>query len=253
MKFLPIALLLLLNVALNQGYSQSKNHRDSSEAIPFIRFQYAHLLPSGNFEETFDNSNSVGAAFGYKTYRNFQFEIEGNFMFGSSMKRPDLLSSIINERGDVTDSEGELIKLIYDLRGFSIFASVGKLFTLGKTNDNSGILTQVGIGYLQHKIFIDYRDGEVFQLNEEMLKGFDRLHSGFALKQFVGYQHFGRKNMYNFYLGFEFQQGFTKNRREYNYDTQSFDQGRKLDLLYGFRIGWSIPVRERASEDFYYR
>ena len=224
MIFSRIALLFLLNVVILQGFSQSKNHRDSSESIPFIRFQYAHLLPSGDFEETFDNSNSVGGAFGFKTASNFQFEIEGNFMFGSRIKRPDLLSSITNQRGDITDSEGELVKIIYDLRGFSIFASAGRVFSFKNTNPNSGILTQ-----------------------------FDRLHSGLALKQFVGYQHFGRKNRYNFYLGFEFQQGFTKNRREYNYDTQSFDKGQKFDLLYGFRIGWSIPIRERASEDFYYR
>lgn len=253
MIFFRITLFFLLNVVLMQGFSQSKNHRDSSESIPFIRFQYAHLLPSGDFEETFDNSNSVGGAFGFKTASNFQFEIEGNFMFGSRIKRPDLLSSITNQRGDITDSEGELVKIIYDLRGFSVFASAGRLFTLKNTNPNSGILTQVGVGYLQHKILIDYRDGDVFQLSDKMLKGFDRLHSGLALKQFIGYQHFGIKNMYNFYLGFELQQGFTKNRREYNYDTQSFDKGQKFDLLYGFRVGWSIPVRERASEDFYYR
>lgn len=253
MNILKIIFFFLLNTILLQVFSQSKTYRDSSESIPFIRFQYSHLLPSGDFEETFQKANTIGASIGVKTESNFQFEVEGNFMFGSKIKRPGLLSGIANEIGDITDSEGELIKIIYDLRGFSFFATVGKLFPLRITNQNSGLLTQVGIGYLQHKIFIDYRDGDVFQLNEEMLKGYDRLHSGFALKQFIGYQHFGRKNYYNFYLGLEFQQGFTKNRREYNYDTQSFDLGRKFDFLYGFRVGWSIPIRERASEDFYYR
>jgi hypothetical protein len=253
MKFRKICFFLLLNVVALSGYSQIKNYRDSSEAIPFIRFQYSYLLPSGDFEDTYERANTVGAAIGFKSASNFQFEVEGNFMFGSAIKKIDILQGISNERGDITDSEGELVKLIYDLRGFSIFASVGKLFPLKFANQNSGILTQVGIGYLQHKIFIDYRDGDVFQLNEEMLKGYDRLHSGPALKQFIGYQHFGRKNFYNFYLGLEFQQGFTKNRREYNYDTQSFDLESKFDFLYGFRVGWSIPVRERASEDFYYR
>jgi len=248
-----IIFLFLLNTVLLQGYGQSKTYRDSTESIPFIRFQYSHLLPSGDFEDTYQNANTVGVVFGFKTASNFQFEVEGNFMFGSKIKRQGLLSDITNERGDITDSEGELVKIIYDLRGFSFFATAGKLFPLKITNQNSGILTQVGIGYLQHKIFMDYRDGVVAQLSEEMLKGYDRLHSGLAIKQFIGYQHFGRKNFYNFYLGLEFQQGFTKNRRAYNYDTQRFDEGRKFDFLYGFRAGWSIPIRERAAEDFYYR
>ena len=253
MNFLKIAILFLLNAACLHGMSQVKNYRDSSESIPFIRFQYSYLLPSGDFEETFQQANTVGAAFGLKNASNFQFEVEGNFMFGSKVKRNGLLSGIANERGDITDSQGELVRILYDLRGFSLFASVGRLFPLKFTNQNSGILTQIGAGYMQHKIFIDYRDGEVFQLSEEMLKGYDRLHSGFALKQFVGYQHFGKKNLYNFYIGIEVKQGFTKNRREYNYDTQSFDLVRKLDFLYGIRAGWSIPIRERASEEFYYR
>ncbi len=252
MNFLKVAILFVLNAVLLQGISQVKSYRDSSESIPFIRFQYSHLLPSGDFEDTFEQANTVGAAFGLKTASNFQFELEGNFMFGSRVNRVGLLSGIANERGDITDSQGELVKISYDLRGFNVFASVGKLFPLKFTNQNSGILTQLGVGYLQHKIFIDYRDGDVFQLSEEMLKGYDRLHSGFAMKQFIGYQHFGKKNLYNFYIGIEVQQGFTKNRREYNYDTQSFDLGRKLDFLYGVRAGWSIPIRERASEEFYY-
>ena len=253
MNIAKLSLFGILCCFFVQTCAQSKTYRDSSEAIPFIRFQYAYLLPSGNFEETFERANLVGGAFGFKTASNFQFELEGNFMFGSKVKRPDLLSGISNNRGDITDSEGELVRIIYDLRGFSIFALAGKLFPLNVTNENSGILTQVGVGFLQHKIYIDYRDGDVFQLNEEMLKGYDRLHNGIALKQFIGYQNFGRKNFYNFYIGIEFQQGFTKNRRQYNYDTQSFDLGQKFDLLYGFRLGWSIPIRERASEDFYYR
>ncbi len=253
MNFSKIVMLLLLNATLPEGYSQVNNYRDSSESIPFIRFQYSYLFPSGNYEETFQQANTVGGAFGLKTSSNFEFEIEGNFMFGSKVNQSGLLLGIANERGDITDSQGELVRISYDLRGFSLFATVGRIIPLKITNRNSGILTQVGVGYLQHRIFIDYRDGDVFQLSEEMLKGYDRLHSGLSLKQFVGYQHFGIKNMYNFYIGIELQQGFTKNRREYNYDTQSFDLDRKLDFLYGFRAGWSIPIRERASEEFYYR
>lgn len=241
---------LLLSCLLIQG--QDVEQTDSSQAIPFIRFQYAHLFPSGDFEISYGNSNAVGGALGFKTKSNWQFELEYNYMFEANVRRGNFLSDIINEAGDATDSDGELVKLVYDLRGFSVYASVGRLFPIKSESQNSGLLAQFGVGFIQHRTFIDYRDGDVYQLNENMLKGFDRLHNGIALKQFIGYQHFGKKNLVNFYLGFEFQEGFTKNRREYNYDTRAFDTELKSDFLYGFRAGWSFPIRRRASGNFYY-
>lgn len=252
MNFSKLAIISVLILFCFQGASQSKERIDSSAAIPFVRFQYSFLFPSGDFETTYGNSSSVGGAIGFKTKSNWQFELEYNFMFGSNIKRKDLLSDIINERGDVTDSDGELLKIVYDLRGYSLYTSVGKVFPISKKNRNSGVLVQAGVGFLQHRIFIDYRDGKAFQLREDMIKGYDRLHNGLALKQFIGYQYFGSKNLINFYIGLEFQEGFTKNRREYNYDTRAFDKEQKEDLLYGLRLGWSIPIRKRSSEDFYY-
>ena len=244
--------LSLVIICLFVSYFSVDAQVDSASAFPYVRFQYAYLFPSGDFEKTFGNSNSLGGALGFKTKSNWQFELESGFMFGSDVKRKDLLNDIINDAGNVTDADGELVRIVYDLRGFNLFASVGKLIPVFGKNKNSGFLVQAGIGYLRHKIFVDYRDGKVFQLSDEMLKGYDRLHTGLALKQFIGYQYFGSKNLVNFYAGFEFNQGFTKNRREYNYDTRSFDTDPKTDFLYGFRFGWSIPIRQRASEDFYY-
>lgn len=245
------AFFLLLATILTGSFSLCAQS-DSAATFSFVRFQYSFLLPGGDFETTFGNSSSLGGALGHKTANNWQFEAEGNFMFGSDLKRKDLLSDIINEAGDVTDSDGELIKLVYDLRGFNFYLSAGKIFNVSEANPNSGILTQFGIGFLQHRIFIDYRDGQVFQLNDEMLKGYDRKHNGFSTKQFIGYQHYGKKNFINFFAGIELEQAFTKNRREYNYDTRSFDTDQKFDFLYGFRFGWSIPIRKRATGEFYY-
>jgi len=252
MNFLRISGFISFILLTHCIFSQANAKKDTAEAIPFIRFQYTYLLPGVDFEESFGNTSAVGGAFGYKNASNWLFEIEGNFLFGADVKRKNLLNDIINEQGDVTGSQGELIKLTYDIRGLSFFANAGKVFPLSQKNKNSGILTQAGIGFLQHKIFIDYRDGKVFQLEEDNLKGYDRLHRGVAFKQFIGYQYFGSKNLINFYVGIELQQGFTKNVREYNYDTRQFDTETKLDLLYGLRFGWSFTIRDRETEDFYY-
>lgn len=235
-----------------KGQKLTDTSSTSKEGFPFVRFQFASFIPGGDYEKSFGNTYSVGGAIGYKSGSNWQFDIESGYFFGADVKREDMLNGIINSAGDATDLDGELVRIVFDIRAINIFSSVGKIFPLSTKNNNSGILLKAGVGYLQHRIKIDFRDGEVFQLNDEMLKGYDRLHTGIALKQFIGYQYYGESNLFNFYVGFEMIEGFTINRRAYNYDTQSFDQNRKTDLLYGLRFGWSIPIRQRASEEFYY-
>ena len=55
----------------------------------------------------------------------------------------------------------------------------------------------------------------------------------------------------NFNIGFEFYQGFTKGRRDYQIDTMEPANELRKDLLYGIRFGWIIPVFRQAPNDFY--
>jgi len=227
--------------------------QDSTQAFGFIKFHYAYFLPSGDFEDRFENANSVGGELGFKSFGNYQLSFSGAYIFGNRVRVNNLLSDVINRNGDVIDSDGELVKLTYELRGQSYFLKVGRIFNeFLSPNPNSGMLVTAGVGYLRHRIKVDYRDGTVFQLSEDRLKGYDRLTTGIAFHQFVGYQYFGKSNLLNFYAGFEFMQAFTKNRRKYNYDSRSFDSGNKSDYFAGFRFGWVIPFRKRRSEEFYY-
>lgn len=241
---------LMLNLFILSAQETKK--ADSSQSIFFVRFEYGYYTVGGDWESHFSNSNFLGGRFGYKTRSNWQFGINGGIHFSSKVKSDGLLDGVINDAGDVIDSDGELVRLTYEQRGLSFFAQVGKVLPIIALNKNSGFIVEAGIGYFQHKIKIDYRDGTVFQLSENYLKGYDRLSTGLAFKQFIGYQYFGRRNLVNFYIGYELMQAFTKNRRGYNYDTREFDTAQKTDLLNGLKFGWTIPFRRRAAEEFYY-
>jgi hypothetical protein len=58
----------------------------------------------------------------------------------------------------------------------------------------------------------------------------------------------------NFYGGFYFQQGFTKNQRTINFDQPEIpvSTATKLDIQYGFKIGWFIPFYKRLPKDYYF-
>jgi len=227
--------------------------QDSTQAFGFVKFHFAYFIPSGDFEDRFESANSIGGELGVKTFGNWQVSASGAYIFGNRVRVNNLLSDVINANGDVIDSDGELVRLTYELRGQSYFIKAGRIFNeFLSPNPNSGILVTAGVGYLRHKIKIDYRDGTVFQLSEDRLKGYDRLTSGIAFQQFIGYQFYSKRNLLNFYAGLELVQAYTKNRREYNYDSRSFDKGDKRDYFAGIRFGWVIPFRKRRSEEFYY-
>ena len=72
------------------------------------------------------------------------------------------------------------------------------------------------------------------------------------MNEFIGYVHFGKRKLINFYLGFDFTQAWTKNKRGYNYDEMQKDQQIHFDTMTGFRIGWMVTLYRRAPDEFYY-
>ena len=61
------------------------------------------------------------------------------------------------------------------------------------------------------------------------------------------------KDKGHFYTGFDFTNGFTQNRRSYNYNVDGPITKPRNDLLMGFKIGWVIPISKRTNQEFYYK
>jgi len=53
----------------------------------------------------------------------------------------------------------------------------------------------------------------------------------------------------NFTIGVDALFGFTQDRRDYLYDVMRPDNQQRLDILFGLRGGWFIPIFKRKSED----
>ena len=89
-------------------------------------------------------------------------------------------------------------------------------------------------------------------LSGDYKKGYDRLTNGLTLKQFIGYQHLDPNLRLNFFAGFEFLEGFTRSRRDFDFDTRRKDQTDRLDLLWGFRVGLVLPFYFSGDRDIFY-
>ena len=61
-----------------------------------------------------------------------------------------------------------------------------------------------------------------------------------------------KKRRINFFVNLEFTQGFTKNRRDYNFDLMGPDNSQKTDLFYGIKVGWIFPAYKKVVQEYYY-
>jgi hypothetical protein len=267
MKLKTIALFLFAMsslVAFGQAVRQEKkmtknnlhNKLEFDSLVPgfTLAFSYGYQYPGGDLLWRFGPNSNAGASLTYKNNNNVFFMAQWGFIFGKNLRGQNPLDSISTSDGHVIDKEGKAADVRIFERGFTLSISAGKIFnTFLSPNKNSGLLLTGGLGYLQHKFKIYDNGSRTPQLTKEYLKGYDRLTSGIAITEFIGYWFMSKNQYVNFYGGFEFTQGFTKSRRSWDYNLMRADTESRIDLLSGLRIGWIIPLyKKNAATKYYY-
>lgn len=244
-----MSLSLLFAAAKGQGVFLRK-----SEARPILLFDIGvkRQFPGGDLSARFGKDASLGLDVNYKTASNWLFGLGGHFMFGNEVKERGVLDSLKGSTGEIFDENGQFAVVGLDERGMQLGFQLGKIFTLGGVNKNSGLYVSLGAGYLQHRIRI-YSTKTVPQLNDEYKKGYDRLSGGFASTQYLGYRFLDPRKRLNFSIGLEFTQGFTKNLRAYNFDTRTKDTQNRMDLLYSLKLSMTVPIylKNKNEEEFF--
>lgn len=252
MKFRFVVTFLL--VCYLQYIEAQRNVRDSSIATPLIGVHYGGNFTSADLADRYGYLNHVGMSAGYKTAKNWYLAFDGNFIFGNQTRITGLFDHLIDEYGNITDVNGDIAVVLVYPRGFNANISFGKLFPVLSPNANSGILFHIGAGYLLHKLRIETNDQVVPSLELAYKKGYDRLTTGLNFHQFIGYSFLANSGAWNFYGGFYFQQGLTNNRRTIFFDqpNKPVSNNTRLDIQYGFRLGWYIPFYQRMPKDYYF-
>ncbi len=228
-----------------------KNVKDSLVSAPLIQISYAFQVPGGDLADRFGVNSNAGIDFLYKTKSNWLFGVSGSLIFGNTIKEGFFLDSIAAANGTIIGQSGDIANVNLYERGYHIQAKIGKIIPLFGPNKNSGLMITLGGGYLRHRIRIEDANNSTPNLEDDYEKGYDRLSTGFALSQFIGYIHLGNDRKTNFYAGFDFTQAWTKNRRGYNFDTRQFDTEVKTDLLFGIKVGWILPLYTKTNKYYY--
>lgn len=224
------------------------NIKDSVAKGFLVEASFAGQLPGGDLAKEFGWNSNVQIGVYYKTKTNWEFGLQGAFIFGNVLKETGIFDSIATSDRNLIANDGTYPSVSYFERGYDIQFSVGKLFTFSKPNPNSGILVTVGGGYIRHHIRIQAPNAP--QVDSLYEQGYDRLTEGWGFTEFVGYQYLSNHRMLNFFGGFEFTQAFTRGLR-YDFDLEHMDSQHKIDLLSGIRIGWILPIYQQESTKFY--
>lgn len=246
---LSIAVLILALPAFSQ-----RNVSDSCITTPWIGIHYGLNGTAGDLHDRHGLFNHIGLFGGIKTNKNWVFGVEGSYMFGGDVRVTNLFSNLIDSKGNITDQNGDIAIVVLYSRGFYVNGSVGKIFPWFGPNKNSGLYVNAGAGYLLHKIRIETQDQVVPLLELDYKRGYDRLTSGINTHQFIGYAHMSNRGVVNFYTGFYLQEGYTYNRRTIFYDQpdQPVSQDMMLDIQYGIKFSWLIPIYKRKPKDYYF-
>lgn len=236
--------ILALSVSANSLSAQYANVKDSIVFAPMIMPTGGFHFPLGDVQETYKFTYHVGGQFLIKNRKNWLYGFSGEFMFGENVGIPGFVQNIYPVYGQSGSNPGVSL----GMRGFNFMAQGGKIVPLGKKpNRNSGLMFMFGAGFVQHQVLIQFRGDNVPQVQDDYVKGYDRMHNGFAMSQFIGYIYMGNNRSLNFFGGFEFIEGFTRNRRIYNYDTQSMDIRDKYDIFIGLKVGYIFPFYRKGT------
>lgn len=247
-----IYILIFLLFYLKGAFAQlNANDTVISAFLPVVT--YAFQIPGGDVALQYGNNSTIGGALKFKTNKNWLWSVEANFIFGSNIKNADSILSMV-ETHDHFIIDGNGTYALYSLyeRGYNLTFGVGKILNLLSANPNSGVMISGGVGLLMHRMKIDNQHKTAPQINDDYGKGYDRLTGGLSLNEFVGYYYMGNTKLVNFYAGFEFIQGFTKSRRDWIFDQMRRDDSNHFDWFVGFKVGWFIPIYNRAPDKYYY-
>ena len=239
---------------LSTSVLAQRNTADSTIATPWISIQYGANWTSGDLADRHGFFSHIGFFAGYKTKRNWIYGIDASFMFGNNVRTYGIFDLLVDSQGNITDQNGDIAQVFVLSRGMYVNGSIGKILPVLSPNKNSGLYVNFGAGYLAHKVRIETQDQVIPSLELDYRKGYDRLTSGINTHQFLGYALMSNKSFLSFYGGFYVQEGFTYNRRNVFFDQPDTPVSKEMmiDIQYGIKVGWLIPIYKRQPKEYYY-
>ena len=240
---LPFTLFLAITTLLTFAQEQKQSA---------FTFGYSHQLPVGKLAEKFGDNSAIQASFFREKKNNIFYQISGSYLFSNNVNDSLILRNISTSNGNLIGSDGRYANVNLMQRGIEFYLMLGYAFHREPAN-LTGFYFSTGIGFLQHQIFIDTKNQNIPQLNEEYKKGYDQLTNGISTKFEATYNHYSPNGRFQMYTGIDMTLAYTKHRRPYLFDEMKFaSTNMTWDKLMGVKAGIIIPIHRKNEEKFHY-
>lgn len=251
--FFFLSSLLIFSHAQAPDKQNKKERRFDPSSAVLIAPAYNAQFPLGDMKTRFGFNSLIGIHVSYKTSSNWLIGGEVGVLFGSRIKETFIINGLSTSTGQHITQFNDLSNINPNEIGYSVKFVAGKIFPFSKKFPDAGLMVLTGLGFLEHKIAVNVKSTELPQFDKIYRTGYDRLSNGPVLSQFIGGIYMERKKFVSFYGGLQFDIGFTKGRRPYDFYLKQPLNDKRLDMFIGIKIGWIIPIFLQASDkEFYY-
>jgi hypothetical protein len=241
-------MLKIINLSLFLFFTLWGTYCIGQNSMLSANLGYGFYKSGRDLNDRFGNSNGMNVSLEKSFNKGNSISVEYILNFGTDVKE-DVLAPFRNENGFVIGTNG-LGAFAY-LRMRSNYAGLSYGQPLYKKN--KGLKISLGGGLFSHYIRVIDDSRNLVLADQPYNKGLDRLTNGWASKQELIYEYHGEGNNYHFNIGFSILEGFTNPVRKINFDTGTSSPNKRLDLLYGLKATWMIPIlKSRTTEVKYY-
>jgi len=219
-----------------------------TKPLSFIKVGLGAQQPFLDLAKDYGSNLNLNASVGLKWNKHWISGIGFEYLFGTTVKQ-DVLYALRNDVGYVTNNEGYPADVRITQRGFQVYFKWGYQGNL--FSDHVFWVFSPAVTYLEHQVYLYDVEKKVVALQNESIKGYDRLCNGLGIRNELGIMYLSKNRLSNFYIGFDATFAWTKNQRRFAYGIGELPHSTRRDALAGIRCSWILPLYTSAEHSFY--
>ncbi|MBM3921518.1 MAG: hypothetical protein FJ347_09905 [Sphingomonadales bacterium] len=245
MRKLFFILLLLVSATLHAQPVQGPAPAPGGGSFLLLRVGGGFYPTGADLAKGFPQFASLPTGLYYKSAKNITLGVNYTPFWGNKVSYSNLFGDVLGPSGEILDQNGFPTIIRYYMRGNSTTFTAGKLLG-GRPGKPGQFEIALGAGFMQHYVKMQFDAGRTPQLEGAYAKGYDRLTNGLQLVQHFRW-HYLNPETISLFAGIDVSQGFTKNRRSWNYADGGPDNSRHFDFYSGISAGIIIPLSLKAQ------
>ena len=216
--------------------------------LPYVQMGLGAQVPGMDLAKDYGSNMQVSASFDQR-WNGFWLSGMGfDYFYGATVKN-DVLLALRNDQGQITNNEGYPSDIRVTERGFQWYAKGGIVKSINQNGWNW--LLCGGMGYLEHQVYLYDTEKKVVALQNESMKGYDRLCNGMLFRAETGVLYLSKNRYSNFYIGCDAAFALTRSRRRFAYGYGSLATGLRKDFLSGFKLCWILPLQSHVNHTYF--